>query len=122
MDGHYPRAPPASIEPMIASGNIAPPALNLSSYLSKAEWTGFFELCFRGFVPTRRIHSSGSVGTRTRPSRGHRALGVGGSQSGGRLGVGDRLRREIDAGDRGLNRTSTHWRDGCNRRGGDHRN
>jgi hypothetical protein len=42
MDGHYPRAPPASIEPMIASGNIAPPALNLSSYLSKAEWTGFF--------------------------------------------------------------------------------
>jgi hypothetical protein len=55
----------------------------VSSYLSKTEWTGSFELCFRGFVPTRRNHSSGSVGRRTRPSRGHCAFGVGGGQSGG---------------------------------------
>jgi hypothetical protein len=68
MDGHYPRAPPTSIEPMIASGNIAPPALNLSSYLSKAEWTGFFELCFRGFVLDVSIPRGASARGRDRPA------------------------------------------------------
>jgi hypothetical protein len=54
-----------------------------SYYLSTVLETDFFQLYFIGFVPTRRNHASGSLGTPRRPSRGHPALNAGGDQSGG---------------------------------------